>query len=209
MSKAPGKPLFSLAETFRILYHAIQTMPYMARGERKGLLSPILRERLMIAVTEVNGCAMCSYAHARMALESGMRQDEIRNMLEGELHDVPPDEMTAILFAQHYADARCVPDRAAWDKLCSQYGRDAALAMLGAIRAITAGNAFGIPSGSLLRRMGVKRFHVDSRSTPAYEIAMLLAMFLFPIPAMLPAFIARLLRLPVELPLREDKPESR
>ena len=181
MSKAPGKPLFNLSETYCILFNAIRTMPYMVRGENKGFLSAILRERLMIAVTQVNGCAMCTYAHARMALESGMQEDEIRSMLNGELRDVPQNEMTAILFAQHFADTRCVPDRVAWDKLCNQYGRDSALAILGAIRAITAGNALGIPAGSLLRRLGVKRFHVDTRSTLGYEIAMMSAMLIFPL----------------------------
>ena len=208
MTNAPGKPLFSLPETYRILVNAIRTMSYMMRGEKSGFLSAALRERLMIAVTEVNGCAMCSYAHARMALESGMQEAEIRSMLDGELHDVPQNEMTAVLFAQHYADTRCVPDRAAWDKLCGQYGRDAALAMLGAIRAITAGNAIGIPAGSLLRRLGVKRFHTDSRSTPHYEITMMLAILPFSLVAAVHAGFSRLLGQPVDSPLREAPPAA-
>ena len=201
MTKAPGKPLFSLPETYRILFHAIRTMPYMTRGEKSGSLSPALRERLMMAVTEVNGCAMCSYAHTRMALETGMREEEIRNILQGELRDVPPDEITAVLFAQHYADTRGVPGRAAWEKLCRQYGRDAALAMLGAIRGITMGNAYGIPAGSLLRRLGVKRFHVDSRSTLAYELAMILTLLPFALAAAVHAGFSRLLHQPVDFPL--------
>ena len=201
MTKAPGKPLFSLPETYRILFHAIRTMPCMMRGEKNGSLSPALRERLMIAVTEVNGCAMCSYAHARMALETGLREEEIRNMLQGELRDVPTDEITAVLFAQHYADTRGIPDRAAWDKLCGQYGRAAALAMLGAIRGITMGNAYGIPAGSILRRLGVTRFHVDSRSTPAYEIAMILTLLPFALAAAVHAGLSRLLGMPVDSPL--------
>ena len=193
-----GKPLYSLAESYRIFYLAMRTIPYMTRGEKNGTLSPVLRERLMIAVTEVNGCAMCSYYHVKMALETGMESAEIHNMLSGEMKDVPDAELTAVLFAQHYADTRGKPDRAAWEKLRAEYGNDAALAMLGAIRAIMMGNAVGIPSGSLLRRLGVKRFHIDNRSSVAYEIAMMLCTVVFMPAALLHAGAARLLGLPVE-----------
>ncbi len=193
-----GKSLFSLAESYRIHYLAIRTLPYMIRGEKRGLLSPVLRERLMIAVTEVNGCAMCSWYHVKMALETGMASEEIHRMLSGELRDVPDTELTAVLFAQHYADMRGKPDKAAWEQLKTQYGREAALAMLGAIRGIMLGNAVGIPSGSLLRRFGVKRFHIDSRSTLIYEIALLLSSAIFMPLAALHAIAARALHLPVE-----------
>lgn len=199
MKRSPqGKRLFSLAESYRIYRLAFRTAPYMMRGEKSGLLTPALRERLMIAVTEVNGCAMCSYYHVRMALDTGMTPEEIHHMLAGELADVPEEELTAVLFAQHYADTRGKPDREAWETLQSRYGKEAALAMLGAIRGIMLGNAVGIPSGSLLRRLGVKRFHIDSRSSPAYEIAVLLSGVLLMPLAALHAAAASLLRLPVE-----------
>jgi AhpD family alkylhydroperoxidase len=38
----------------------------------------------MLAVTEVNGCEMCSYAHTKMALEAGLSNDEIQQMLAGD-----------------------------------------------------------------------------------------------------------------------------
>ena len=195
--KAQGKPLFSLLESYRIVYLALRTVPHMMRGEKTGVLSAALRERLMMAVTEVNGCAMCSYYHAQMALEMGMDGEEIRRMLNGELRDVPEEEMTAVLFAQHYADTRGKPDAAAWDKLRAAYGQPAALAMLGAIRGIMMGNAYGIPAGSLLQRLGVKRFQTDSRSTPWYEISILLSAVVFLPAALLHTLIARVLRLPV------------
>lgn len=196
--KAQGKPLFSLAESYWIDYQAIRTMPYMMRGEKNGWMSPALRERLMIAVTEVNGCAMCSWYHVKMALETGLASEEIHNMLSGELQDVPDAEITAVLFAQHYADTRGMPGKAAWEKMKTQYGKNAALAMLGAIRGIMLGNAVGIPSGSLLSRLGVKRFPIDSRSSVLYEIAILLSSVVFMPLAALHAFASRALRLPVE-----------
>jgi AhpD family alkylhydroperoxidase len=194
----PGRPLFSLAEGYRIYYLALRTVPYMMRGEKSGLMSAKLRERLMIAVTEVNGCAMCSWYHVRMALETGMASDEIHRMLAGELADVPEEDLTAVLFAQHYADTRGKPDKAAWEALKARYGKATALAMLGAIRGIMLGNLVGIPSGSLLRRLGVKRFRIDSRSILAYELAVLLSGVIMMPLAALHAGIAALLRLPVE-----------
>ena len=197
-SKARGNKLFSLAESYRTAYLAVRTVPYMIRGEKTGLLSPALRERLMMAVTEVNGCAMCSWYHVKMALETGMESAEINGILAGEFRDVPEEEITAVLFAQHYADTRGKPSSAAWDKMKTQYGKDAALAMLGAIRGIMLGNAYGIPSGSLLRRLGVKRFQIDSRSTLIYELAILLSAVVIMPAAALHALAARALRLRME-----------
>ena len=197
-SKARGNKLCSLAESYRIAYLAVRTVPYMIRGEKTGLLSPALRERLMMAVTEVNGCAMCSWYHVQMALETGMESAEIHNILSGEFRDVPEEEITAVLFAQHYADTRGKPSSAAWEKMKTQYGKDAALAMLGAIRGIMLGNAYGIPSGSLLRRLGVKRFQIDSRSTPLYELAILLSSVVIMPVALLHAVAAKALKPRIE-----------
>ena len=196
--KPEGNRLFSLAESYRIYYLAMRTVPYMARGERTGILSPMLRERLMMAVTEVNGCAMCSWFHTRVALEGGMDEGEIKRLLAGEFQGVPEDELTAVLFAQHYADSRGKPDVMAWETLRERYGRDSAIAMLGAIRGIMMGNAVGIPSGSLLNRLGVKRIRKDSRSTLFYEISILLSFVIFLPAAALHALLAAALRLPVE-----------
>ena len=151
----------------------------MAKGEKKGWMSEELRERLMMAVTEVNGCAMCSWYHTKVALEGGMAEDEVAALLSGEFQTVPENEITAVLFAQHYADMRGKPDGEAWDKLVSQYGKNAALAMLGAIRGIMFGNLLGIPSGSLMNRMGSKRFQKDPRSSLAYELMLLLSSMVF------------------------------
>nr|WP_237713710.1 carboxymuconolactone decarboxylase family protein [Rhodococcus sp. P14] len=63
----------------------------------------------MLAVTEVNGCGACSYAHTKIALGAGMSSAEIRNILAGVLDDVPDSEVAAVLFAQHYADTRATP----------------------------------------------------------------------------------------------------
>ena len=63
-----GRKLFSVSETYGIVYRAVRTMPAFATAQRNGVLQEDFAERLMLAVTEVNKCAMCSYAHTKMAL---------------------------------------------------------------------------------------------------------------------------------------------
>ena len=194
----PGRPLYSLIESYHIYYQAFRTVPYMASGEKKGLMSVELRERLMMAVTEVNGCAMCSWYHTKVALETGMAEGDVRELLTGEFQNVPDDELTAVLFAQHYADMRGKPDKEAWERLCGQYGIDAARAMLGAIRGIMLGNLLGMPSGSLMSRLGSKRFKKDPRSSLPYELMILLSSVVCMPLALLHAGAAQLLCVKVD-----------
>jgi AhpD family alkylhydroperoxidase len=104
-------------------------------------------ERNMLAVTEVNGCALCSYYHTKVALENGMSAEEIKGMLGGDLADAPEAELPAILFAQHYADTRGKPSKEAWERVCAAYGETGAYGVLAAIRMIMMGNALGIGMG--------------------------------------------------------------
>ncbi len=87
----------------RYYREALEHMGDMRRAYRSGILDKRFIERIMLAVTQVNGCKMCSYAHTRMALESGMSAQEIRCMLSGEFADVPDSQQKAILYAEHYA----------------------------------------------------------------------------------------------------------
>jgi AhpD family alkylhydroperoxidase len=65
-----------------------------------------LRERVMLAVSEVNGCRWCSYIHAREALRAGITQSEIDGLLAAAYDHVPKEHLTAVLFAQHWADSQ-------------------------------------------------------------------------------------------------------
>ena len=53
-----GRKLYTIPELYRIVYHGIRTMRYMRRAKQKGELNMELQERIMLAVTEVNGCAI-------------------------------------------------------------------------------------------------------------------------------------------------------
>jgi AhpD family alkylhydroperoxidase len=172
-------------------------MPVFTRVRRSGLLNKHFAERLMLAVTQINRCAMCSYAHTKIALDAGMTREEISALLSGDLSGAQPEEMTAILFAQHYAERRGKPDPETWQTVLAQYGAEMGAAILGTIRVITMGNAYGIPSGSLLARLAPKYGRTpDTRSGLGYELAMLLTLIVFLPCAALQALAAAALRRP-------------
>jgi AhpD family alkylhydroperoxidase len=107
----------------------------------------------MLAVTEVNGCALCAYGHTRFALDAGLTGDEVRELLGGMADSVPDAELPAVAFAQHYADQRGRPDHDVWRHLVDVYGESQALGVLGTTRMIMCGNAIGIPWSALLSRL--------------------------------------------------------
>ena len=49
-----------------------------------------------LAVTEVNGCAACSYAHTTFALREGMSNEEISSFLAGADDYIQPEEAKAL-----------------------------------------------------------------------------------------------------------------
>jgi AhpD family alkylhydroperoxidase len=133
-------------------------------------------ERLMLAVTEVNGCPACSWAHTRMALREGISQEEIRSFLNGENRFVSDEESKAILFAQHFADTRGYPAKDAYEALVAEYGPEKACVILSAIQVILAGNIVGIPTSALFSRIKGNPY---TDSSLFYELLMHLAMLIF------------------------------
>lgn len=188
-----GRKLYSVGESYWIFHNGIMTMKYMSRAKKKGELSQQFVERIMLAVTEVNECAVCSYAHTKKALESGMSNEEIQNLLAGIVDGVPDEEIAAIMFAQHYAETRAKPAKESWQRIVEIYGMSKAKGILGVIRTIMIGNAYGIPWSSFFRRFKGKP---DPRSSLRYEISMISGTILIPVSS-IHALISSLLKKPV------------
>ncbi len=175
-----GTRHFTLAEVYLAGYRMFRSLPTFRRGRRNGLLPRHFSERLMLTVTEVNRCAVCSYAHTKMALEMGMEPKEIEAMLSGDLAGADPEELPALLFAQHYAESRGRPSEAAWLAVTARYGEAKAYAVLGAVRMMTVGNLYGIPLGGFVSRLTRKPLQPrDSRGSLACEVAVLLSPLVF------------------------------
>jgi AhpD family alkylhydroperoxidase len=172
MMKTGYKRKFSVAQMYRSIMLVPRTVPYVRYNRKHKLVPSDLIERLMLAVTEVNGCAACSYAHARMALAQGMGSDEIHSFLSGDGTFVKPQEAKAILFAQHFADTGGNPDDEAYAVLEQSYGKKEALIMLSAVRMIQLGNIYGIPFSSFIARLRGRAYR---DSSILYEVGMLLS----------------------------------
>ena len=66
------KQRYNLKEAYGILVDAIRAMPKLKKEAAAGVLDQAFKERIMLAVTEVNGCAMWSYSHTQMGLQAGL-----------------------------------------------------------------------------------------------------------------------------------------
>ena len=189
-----GKKLFSVWELYQIMTLAFRSIPLLKRAKTAGKMDKAFLERIMLAVTEVNGCAMCSYYHTKVALEEGFSAEEIRAMLGGSFADVPQEQLGGVLFAQHCADERGKPSRESWARITEEYGAVGAYGILAVTRMIMMGNAVGIPSGSFLLRF---RGKADPRSNVFYELLMMLAMVIFLPLAGLTALMLNLFQAPI------------
>ena len=120
---------------------------------RGGRVSKPFAEKIMLAVTQVNGCRWCHYAHARIALTAGVSAAELRSLMALALGDFPQEEAVALAFAQHYAESADRPDPAAWRRVVDAYGAPTAADILTLIRMITIGNLLGNTFDAFLSRL--------------------------------------------------------
>ncbi len=112
-------------------------------NEDKDKINDDFKERLMLAVTGVNDCRYCSYAHSKAALKSGINEEEVCMLLQGEYENCPKDEIPAIFYAQHWADNNGNSDDESWQKLVELYGEKRANTIEMYLRMIRLGNLSG------------------------------------------------------------------
>lgn len=121
-------------------------------------LAAAFRERLMLAVTEVNQCRYCACYHAKQALVEGLSEAELQSLTEGEFGSSPAEERPALLYAQHWAEADGSPDEGARARIIQLYGIDTANAIDLALRVIHIGNLMGNTWDGLLYRVSLGRW---------------------------------------------------
>lgn len=153
----------------------------MRLAEKSGDIDKKLVKRIMLAVTHVNGCALCSWFHTKDALKMGMPKEEISQLLDGEMSDVPKDEAAALVFAQHYADTLGNVDSGAWRHVIRTYGIQKAQGIRAAVCMIMAGNAQGNIWGAFASRLKGKP---EPGSSLSKELGVL-AIDIFAVPFML------------------------
>jgi AhpD family alkylhydroperoxidase len=116
-------------------------------------VSRAFAEKIMLAVTAVNECVHCSRAHTKVALVQGVEQSEIDQLLAQDIgRNVDEYEVTALAFAQHYAESDRNPDPAALAALEEMYGKKIARDIILYTRMIFIGNLIGNTLDGFLAR---------------------------------------------------------
>ena len=105
-------------DIFTVLKHPVLAFAAMWGKE----ISSSFRQRLMLAVTAVNGCRYCTYLHTREALHAGLSEHEIALLLGKSVEMVPANEVKAILYAQYWADNNARPELSVRKELLNAYG---------------------------------------------------------------------------------------
>jgi len=129
----------ALSDVRKIMTSRKQLRP-LIRGD---LIGKPFRERLMLAVTSVNQCRYCSFAHRKMALTEGISYEEIQKLSNGNLDKCPEEELPALLYAQHWAEFEGKPEPEIVQHIQNIYGKDKALVIELIIRMINAANLAG------------------------------------------------------------------
>lgn len=177
------KRKFRLLEHLPIIVRAARSFLYLRLFKKKNGMNFKFKERIMLAVTEVNGCQMCSYVHTKLALSAGLSMDDIQELLSGELVGVPKEESLGVLFAKDYAFNKEKIDMDFYQKLVDSYDVRKARAILGVVEMITMTNAMGLALGYLKRTLTFK--HVKGSNILNEVLIPLSTMVLFPLSLLL------------------------
>ncbi|MBN1523169.1 MAG: carboxymuconolactone decarboxylase family protein [Spirochaetales bacterium] len=106
MKKESLRTFDSLSEYWSLFQKTFKKMSGLRKILRREQITPQFREKLMLVVSQTNQCAYCSFLHAKKALEEGISQNTIDNILDIEEGHFTPKEIPAVLFARHFAETK-------------------------------------------------------------------------------------------------------
>lgn len=149
--------IFTIGIFYKHLHNLVAHFSDMRKANKNGNVSKEFSAKIMLAVTQVNGCRYCNYLHTKNAIDAGASEEEINALLNGEFGDIGNDESLALLFAQHYADTGGDYDLDTYQKFVEHFGQEKARDILANIRAIMVGNIHGISLDALQSRLKGKK----------------------------------------------------
>lgn len=149
--------IFTPSVFYKHLKISIENFSELRESRKTGNVSKAFSEKIMLAVTQVNGCRYCNYVHTKSAIDAGASEEEINAMLNGELGNIGNDESLALMFAQHYADTNGMPDKNTYFNFVLHYGEQKAADILANIKVIMAANIHGIALDALQSRFKGKK----------------------------------------------------
>jgi AhpD family alkylhydroperoxidase len=143
---SPGELISAVSEILR-------TSSDYKSALKSGRISHAFAEKIMLAVTRVNECRYCLYAHSRAALKAGVPEEEQNAIASGDMGYLPLEEAPALIYAQHYAESGGAPEPGEFRSLVDFYGEQTALEIAAYIRMIMVGNLLGNTFDALLSRI--------------------------------------------------------
>ena len=147
------KRIFTAGLFFNDLVFLIWNLPKIIKVFTNKQNPKHLIEKILIVTDAVNGCIYCSWLDAKLAIKSGISEDEINNMLKLQFHtNASASELNALLFAQHFAETNRNPDPEMTNKLFEYYGEKTAKNIILAIRTATFGNLYFNTWGAIISR---------------------------------------------------------
>lgn len=116
---------YTLPELFGDLGTVLARLPALLSIWIGGRLPRALREKVIVAVAQVNACRMCEHAHTRMALEAGVSDAEIAALESMDETAFDRHDWLAIAHARERTKAGFAP-------VASDESQDALIQALGA-----------------------------------------------------------------------------
>lgn len=148
----PGKRIFTVTTFASATEDVLAHLGDLWQALLSNRVDRAFAERVMLAVTGVNACRYCSFFHTRSALLAGVTSSEIQAIAVREFDQVPPDQVVALVFAQHYAETGGHPDPEVWQRVVVAYGPDTTRDLMVWIRLISLANLWGNTFDALLSR---------------------------------------------------------
>ncbi len=151
----------SLKNFWKDLRYLISHRDEIKGAMRSDLVRTAFRERLMLAVTEVNQCRYCRTFHVGQAKQAGIPIEEITEYLKGGIpDDVPDEQKLAVCYAQHWAETGADPDRDYVDQVRSTYSEKGFQDISMVLRMIWMGNLLGNTADYFLYRISFGKWGV-------------------------------------------------
>lgn len=154
---------FTIKQFTRIVFEMTHAVVKYRKYMR--LVDKVFNTEIMLAVSGVNQCAICSYVHTKTLLKEGASPRDLEDLYG----HASPEKRLALVFAEHYADEGGNYDPEAFKELVNTYGHDLAYGIMVVIKMIMFGNANGIALTNLGNRLRLKRNKESKFFTELYN----------------------------------------
>lgn len=151
------KRVFTISTFFKDTHSLYVRFGSLKKAFIRKNIDSSFRERIMLAVTQVNKCKFCSFGHTKAALSTGISSKEINEILDANFQNVPDVQKLALCFAQSYAEMGGLYEQEYLNKLTEYYGSETARDILAYTQFMAYCNLCGNTiEGLLLRFIGKK-----------------------------------------------------